>query len=137
PRHRTRCAFAIVLAIPFRFYAAYIAGAAIALTLMLPRFKRGKSRAASAVGSAALVIPIVILTGVFVQNETEFERFDIQRIQTFRRDVAASAGSGYVSSYDMRTPEGFGVATVVGAAHLLLGPFPWEMGGASLRMALT
>ena len=136
-RHIALCAFAIVLAIPFRFYAAYIAGAAIALTLIVPQFKRGKFGVASALGIAALVIPIVILTGVLVQNETEFERLDIQRIQTFRRDVAASAGSGYVSSYDMRTPEGFGVATAVGAAHLLLAPFPWEMGGASLRMALT
>ncbi|HKQ06580.1 MAG TPA: glycosyltransferase family 39 protein [Blastocatellia bacterium] len=137
PRHIALCALAIVLAIPFRFYAAYIAGAAIALTLILPQFKRGRSRAASAVGIAALAIPIVILTGVLAQSETEFERFDIQRIQSFRRDVAASAGSGYVSSYDMRTPGGFGVATAVGAAHLLLAPFPWEMGGASLRMALT
>jgi 4-amino-4-deoxy-L-arabinose transferase-like glycosyltransferase len=136
-RHIALCALAIVLAIPFRFYAAYIAGAAIALTLFLPQIKRGKLRIASALGVAALVIPVVILTGVLVQHETEFERFDLQRIQTFRRDVAASAGSGYVSAYDMRTPEGFGLATVVGAAHLLLAPFPWQMGGASLRMALT
>lgn len=136
-RHVALCAFAIVLVIPFRFYAAYIAGAAIALTLFLPQIKKGKLRIASAIGVAALVIPVVILTGVLVQHETEFERFDLQRIQGFRRDVAAGTGSGYVSTYDMRTPEGFGLATAVGAAHLMLAPFPWQMGGASLRMLLT
>jgi hypothetical protein len=35
------------------------------------------------------------------------------------------------------TPGGLVIGTAIGAAHLLLAPFPWELGGASLRMALT
>ena len=37
----------------------------------------------------------------------------------------------------MNTSSGFALGTAVGAAHLLLAPFPWQLGGASLRMLLT
>jgi 4-amino-4-deoxy-L-arabinose transferase-like glycosyltransferase len=136
-RHVILCAAAIVLVFPFRFYAAYIALAAVVLTLLLPRLGRKKMTIASGLTVAALIIPIVVVSGLLVQHEADFERFDLQQIQTFRRDVARGAGSGTADNYNLKTPEGLGAATVVGAAHLLLAPFPWQMGGGSLRMLLT
>jgi len=136
-RHILMCAAAIVLVIPFRFYAAYIAAAAVALSLVIPQIDKRKISIASALGLAAIILPIVTMSGVLVRSEAEFERFDIKRIERFRKDVAVGSGSGVKSSYDLRTPVGFGMATAVGGAHLLLAPFPWELGGGSVRMALT
>jgi hypothetical protein len=136
-RHVILCAVAIVLVFPFRFYAAYIAGAAVCLTLMLPRLSRQKVTVASGLAIAALIIPIIVGSGILVRHETEFERFDLQQIQRFRRDVARGTGSGNADNYNLQTPEGFSTAAAVGAAHLLLAPFPWQLGGGSLRMLLT
>jgi hypothetical protein len=60
-------------------------------------------------------------------------------VQNFRRDVAkgAGGGSGVETGYDIRTPSGLILGTAVGAAHLALAPFPWQLGRASLRMLLT
>src|SRR5215467_6354138 len=119
-RHILMCAAAIVLVIPFRFYAAYIAGAAVALSLVIPQFNKGKITLGSALGLAAIVFPIVTMSGVLVKSEAELEKFDIKRIENFRKDVAVGSGSGVKSSYDLRTPVGFGMATFIGGAHLLL-----------------
>lgn len=131
------CGLAIVLIIPFRFYAAYIAGAAIALSLALPQITKGKWSIGAMVGMAALVIPIVIVSGVLVQHEAEFERFDLEQIQSFRVNIAKGTGSGIESDYDLHTPGGFGLATLVGGAHLLLAPFPWQLASGSVRMLVT
>ena len=131
------CGLAIVLIIPFRFYAAYIAGAAIALSLVLPLITRGKWSIGAMVGMAAVVVPIVLVSGVLVQHEAEFERFDLEQIQSFRINIAKGTGSGIESDYDLHTPEGFGLATLVGGAHLLLAPFPWQVASGSLRMLVT
>ncbi|PYP86058.1 MAG: hypothetical protein DMF61_14585 [Blastocatellia bacterium AA13] len=136
-RHLLFCALAIVLVIPFRFYAAYIAGGAVALALILPQFSKGKTSITSLLGVAALVVPMVVMSGVLVQHEAEFEKFDLKQIESFRGNIAKDTGSGVDNPYDMRTSSGFGLSVVVGGAHLLLAPFPWELGGGSLRMALT
>lgn len=128
------CAFAIVLVIPFRFYAAYIVGAAVALTLLLPQIGR-RMRFGSAIGVAALVIPLVVLSGVFVKNEAVMTKFDVQTITKFRNDVSSGEGgdSGVESDYDFGTTGGLVLGTAVGAAHLLLAPFPWQLMGGSVR----
>ncbi len=136
-RHLLFCALAIVLVIPFRFYAAYLAGGAVALSLLLPQFGKSKTSMGSLLGVAALVVPMVIMSGVLVQHEAEFEKFDLKQIESFRGNIAKDTGSGVDNPYDMRTSSGFGLSVVVGGAHLLLAPFPWELGGGSLRMALT
>ncbi len=38
---------------------------------------------------------------------------------------------------DLNSPVQLGLALMYGGAHLLLAPFPWQLGGASLRMILT
>jgi 4-amino-4-deoxy-L-arabinose transferase-like glycosyltransferase len=134
------CGLATVLVIPFRFYAAYVIGAAVALTLILPQIGRQKLRFGSAILLACIVIPMVVMSGALARHERDFENFDLQFVQKFRTNVAVGnvgVGSGVESSQDLQTSTGLGLAVVIGAAHLMLAPFPWQLGGASLRMALS
>jgi len=136
-RHIAACGLAIILVLPFRFYAAYVAGAAVALALVIPQFGKRKLSVGSAVGVAACILPIVMMSGVLVSSEAQFERFNLQRIEKFRQDVAVGAGSGVTASYDLNSPIGLAAATVVGGSYLMLAPFPWQVGGGSMRMILT
>lgn len=136
------CAAAMILVIPFRFYAAYIIAAAVALSLILPQVGKRKLSISSAVILAALVIPVVTMSGILAQHEKHFESFDLQFVQRFKENVATGpiqfgTGSGVKSEYDLNTSSGFGLAVLVGAAHLLLAPFPWQVGGGSVRMMLA
>ncbi|HYL99830.1 MAG TPA: hypothetical protein VEZ90_12820 [Blastocatellia bacterium] len=136
-RHILLCGSAIILVLPFRFYAAYVAGAAVALSLVLPNFGKRKMSLGAAIGLAALVIPIVGMSGVLVQSEAQIEKFDLKRIKNFREDVAVGSGSGVAMDFDLNSPTGLAMATGVGGAYLLLAPFPWQLGGGSARMLLT
>jgi hypothetical protein len=139
--HLFVCAVTVVLLLPFRFYAAYIVGAAVVLSLVAPAiFQPG--RAGAGLAMLALVVPLVLGTGLFARHEAKFEQFNLERVEQFRTNVASGGrkwggASGVKTSYDMQTPEGFGMGTAVGAAHLMLAPFPWQLGGASLRMLLS
>lgn len=135
-RHVVLCASTIVLLMPFRFYAAYIVGAAVVMALVLPQIGKRKLTFGSALAVIALVIPIIAGTGVLAQHEAEFEKFDLQRIEKFRRDVAEGTGSGVGSDFDLNSGSGLVMGTAVGAAHLLLAPFPWQL-GVSLRALFT
>jgi hypothetical protein len=140
PRHLALCAAAIVLLLPFRFYAAYIVGAAVLLALLVRGLVPGRTTIAS-VALIALVIPLVLGTGVFARHSAELERFDLDRAQSFRAALGSRdlrfGGHSAVQTADIRTPSGFILGTVVGGAHLLLAPFPWQLRGASVRMLLT
>ena len=136
-RYIVLCGLAIVLLLPFRFYAAYIAAAAAVAALALPRLSQTRSTIVSGAAVVTLVGGLVVSTGLFARNEAYFEKFDLQMVQNFRRDVAKGANSGVETSYDIRTPGGLVMGTAVGAAHLALAPFPWQLGGASLRALLT
>jgi hypothetical protein len=104
-RHILICTLAIVLVLPFRFYAAYIAIAAVALSLVMPQFGKGGKKMSvwSALGVAGVLIPIIMVSGVFVQSEAEMERFDLKRVQQFRKDIADGSGSGVTSYPDYGT----------------------------------
>src|SRR5438128_664883 len=130
-------ALAILLIVPFRFYAGYIAVAAIGLALFVPQLGRRKITILPGLIILAVFIGSAVFFGFMAKHETEFEKFDLKYVQTFKNYTARTTGSGVESSYDLNTSGGFSLALGVGAAHLLLAPFPWELGGASLRMALT
>jgi hypothetical protein len=130
------CAVSIVFMTPFRFYAAYIGVAAVGLSLVMPN-RRGRFAFGSAVAIGLFLVVLVAATNALATGEAKIEQFDIDFIQKFRRDLAEGSGSGLNLNVDMRTTTGFSMATAVGAAHLLLAPFPWQIGGASLRMLLT
>jgi hypothetical protein len=138
-RHILLCALAIVLVLPFRFYAAYIAGAAVAISLAMPSFGKGKKMSMwSALGVAGVLVPIIMASGVFVQSEAQIEqRLDLSKMGQYKKDIADGSGSGVTSSYDLNSPTGLVMATVVGGSYLLLAPFPWQLGGGSLRMIMV
>jgi hypothetical protein len=136
-RYILLCAFSVLLLYPFRFYAAFLAATAAALTLILPQIGKGKSSIKSAIAVAILVIPLAVSSGMLARSEAEFERFDLEKIQKFRDNVSEGQGSGVRTGYDIRTTSGLIAGTAIGAAHLLLAPFPWQLGGGSVRMLLT
>jgi hypothetical protein len=139
------CSSAIVLLPPFRFYAAYLAAAVAVITLALPRISAriGKSKssfkpALSALAIAALLVPLAVSSGYMARYDTYLEAYSqVKGIEGFKRNVAIGQGSGVENKYDLNSPTGMAMALGVGGAHLLLAPFPWQLGRASLRMLLT
>ncbi len=140
-KHLVLCASTVLLLMPFRFYAAYIVGLAIVLGMTAPELFQPR-RAFPAALMCGILIALVFGSGMFAKHETQFESFDLNRVQQFRKDVSTGgsgngAGSGVdTSQYDMRTPGGFSVGTTIGAIHLLAAPFPWQL-RPSARMLLT
>jgi len=136
-RHVLACGAAIVLLVGFRFYAAYVTGAAIFLTLALPHVRSGRTRLGSALAVSALVIPALILTGALAAHEATLQVYDLSRLQDARDWTARHTGSGVPLAYDLGTPSGMALSIAVGSAHLFLAPFPWELGRLGLRTLLT
>lgn len=131
------CIAAMFLIYPFRFYASLVTGLAVFITFLLPEMgRRAGSARIAGLAIVVLVVPLAISSGLAARSETQIEQFDIDRIQQFRLDISKGQGSGVQSDFDMKTPSGFTLATAVGAIHLLLAPFPWQLGG-SLRMLFT
>jgi len=121
----------------FRFYAAYLALLAIVVSLALPNFKKFNFSTFTAVLAGGLILLLLYSSGALIQHEAMFESFDLKQAQKFRVDVAAGSGSGVASDINLETPTGFVYGISVGAAYLLLAPFPWQWGGGSGRLLLT
>jgi hypothetical protein len=131
------CGAAIALVMPFRFYAAYIMGTAVVLSLVLPSVSKGRMKIGNVIGVAILIVPLLTMTGILSQQQAQVETFDTKYIQKFRKDIAEGSGSGVEGNYDLTSSSGMAVGTAVGAAHLLLAPFPWQLLGGSARKMLT
>jgi hypothetical protein len=131
------CALYVFLLVAFRFYAAYLAGAAVILALSMPILNRGRSTwvAGLIVGSA--LVALLVGSGLLAQHEVVFEKYSLAQLQAMRDYTARNTGSGVVLDYDLSTVSGFATSSLVGWAHLLLAPFPWQLGTASLRMLLV
>ena len=132
-------ALTIVFLMPFRFYAAYVVAAAIMLSLLAPALFQPKSGVA-AITLAAVLVPMVVGTGLLARHEATFRAFDLDRVQTIRTFSAGANQEGTnsgVGTADIRSYNGLAYGLTIGAAHLLLAPFPWQLGGGSLRMLLT
>lgn len=132
-RHLLLCVMAVIGLLPFRFYAAYIAAGAIALGALIPRRTQQNWSLSSAALAALLVVGMMVLA----PREARFESYDIDFIQRFRYNIAVDTGSGVMTGYDMTTTRGFGIGTAVGAAHVLLAPFPWQLASGSLRLIIV
>jgi hypothetical protein len=144
-RHLILCIAAIVCLTPFRFYAGFIVGGAVIAALIGPSLFQGR-RAVATLVLVALLSPLVLgkIGGTapgFNPGTSEFQSFDMNKVQKFRKDVSTGgrkygSASG-VETEDVRTGSGLVKGLAVGAAHLLLAPFPWQLGGGSVRMLLT
>jgi hypothetical protein len=136
-RYAVLCAATTILVIPFRFYVAYITAGAILIPLLLPHVTRRKMSIGSALIVVLVLVPLLWLSGVLIRHESQFDRFDARFISTYRRGLAAGAGSGVETTYDIRTNQGMAMATLTGGAYLLLAPFPWDLGGTPRKMLTT
>lgn len=131
------CASAAILLVAFRFYATYVTSVAILLSLALPQVRSGRGRFGAALSISLLVIPVLIATGALARHEAAFQTHHLARLQEMRDWTARHAGSGVPMNFDLNTPSGLAMSIAVGSAHLLLAPFPWQLGGANLRTLLT
>ena len=126
----------IILLVPFRFYAAYLAITALAATALLPASGRVRLNIGSKLG-VLLIGGFFVTTGLLAHHESQYAHWDLDNLQQVRSYTARTTGSGFESSLDVRTPSGFGLMLVIGAAHLLLAPFPWHLLGGSVRLLLV
>jgi Dolichyl-phosphate-mannose-protein mannosyltransferase len=134
PKHVLLCGAAVLLLVPFRFYAAYLLLGATLLSFV-PALMKGR-RVASPMIVIAVLVPVIYFTGQLAQHQAGIEKFDLDQIQKTNAYGASSTSSGVDTGQDVRTASGLTLHTAIGAAHLLLAPFPWQMGG-SIRMLLT
>jgi hypothetical protein len=131
------CGAVVILLVAFRFYAAYIMVGVVVGSLLIGGTGRIGDSAASAFIIAAIVATILLGSGMMANHMPALGQFDLRRVQEARDYTARTAGSGVIIDYDLQTPRGFAMSLLLGAANLLLAPFPWQLGGASLRLLLT
>jgi hypothetical protein len=127
----------IVLLIPFRFYAAYLAAAALIASSLVPASGRGGLNINAKLG-AVLIGGFFVATGLLTHHESQYQHWgSLEHIQRVREYTARTSGSGFNMDVDVQTSGGLGLMVVVGAAHLLLAPFPWQLATGSVRMLMV
>ncbi|HEX3151791.1 MAG TPA: hypothetical protein VHR66_27210 [Gemmataceae bacterium] len=135
PKYLFLCGGAIILLMPFRFYAAYVSVIAVLLGLLAGGSRAGRIPGVFAAGLLAAVL--IAAFGGFLQKERSADYMDLKYIESFRRNSAIGEGSGsaaYIEA-DLSSSVGFGLAMAFGGVHLLFAPFPWQW--TSLRAMLV
>lgn len=140
-KHVASMLLSIVLLIPFRFYAAYLAGATVVLSILLGGAGTGRRNTvgqfvlSTGVAISALIIALALVGG---EKESELiQHYDLAGIEKYRNAIAESTTSGVKIEYDLRSPGGLTASVAIGSAHLLFAPFPWQLATGSLRMLLV
>ena len=136
-RHILLCGVCVIILATMRFYAAYLTGLVILITLALPHLRRRRFTVRAAIGVVAIAIPILSSVGALDKDTETAGKWDLQRADQFRKDMARTADSGVETNFDTQTTRGLGLMTLFGGVHLLLAPFPWQLKTGSVRMALT
>jgi len=136
-RHILLCGACVIALASMRFYAAYLTGLVILITLALPHLRRRRFSIGAAIGVVAIAIPVLSSVGSLEKDREGAAEFDLQRVDQFRQGMARTADSGVETNFDTQTTRGLGLMTVFGGVHLLLAPFPWQLKAGSVRMALT
>jgi hypothetical protein len=140
PRHILLWLLSILVILPLRFYAAYMLGGVVLVALLIPNMGRGSVPFGSALTGGIILFSVMSMASDSLRTHQEtFESFDMDQVQDFRQAVSTGtgSGSGVQSSFEMNTSGGMVLATLVGALHLLLAPFPWQFVGSSLRLLMT
>ena len=133
-RHTILTFACIALLYPFRAYATYIITIATFAGLF-PRFKPGQFSIGPIV-ALGLLAGLLTFSGFQAGYEKQTELLDLEYSGNFRRDIADSR-SGVKLDVDLNTSTGMGLALLVGAVHLLLAPFPWQLASGSTRMLFS
>ena len=136
-RHILLCGVCVIILATMRFYAAYLTGLVILITLALPHLRRRRFSIGAAIGVVAIAFPVLSSVGALNKDTETAGEFDLQRVDQFRKGMARTADSGVETNFDTQTTRGLGLMTLFGGVHLLLAPFPWQLKTGSVRMALT
>jgi hypothetical protein len=128
-------AFSLLAMQPIRFYMTYFLGFAIFASLFLEPGVRLVSGVYKQLFVAGTFVALLILAGLSAHVEQGAQAMSFERLSTFRHGMAVTANSGFNSDVDVSTPMNAIMFLPVGAAELLLGPFPWQFN--SLRAALA
>ena len=134
----------ITLLCQHRYYAGYIAAAAVATTLAVPSAGCRPPRAA-----LASLVFLLFLTAEFsaldelgrmFRLNTIFRFHSVSFYQNYRESLASrpiGSGSSIRIGHDLHDPLGFLGSLATGAAYLLFAPFPWNFTGGSRRLLAT
>jgi len=136
-RHILLCGVCVVILASMRFYAAYLVGLVILISLALPHLGRRRGTIGAAIGVVAIAICLLYSVGALKKDTEAAGEWNLQRVDQFRQGMAATAASGVETNFGTQTTRGLGLMTLFGGVHLLLAPFPWQLRAGSVRMALT
>ena len=122
-------ASAIVLLIPFRFYAAYIASAAVILSFLFGSMSTTRDTSTKSLYFVLTSITFLVLAFFLLSREKETELmsgFDLAGLEKYRNNMAADTSMGSGSNVkidsDLQSPGGFSASLLIGAAYLLFTP---------------
>jgi hypothetical protein len=140
-KHAAIIVFTIVVLIPFRFYAAYLASLAFFVTFLLRGIAETRSASVQPlvyfIGTAAFALGLSIYLLDRERDLELFQNFDLEKIEKFREGVVATSESGVKAEYGLRSSQGLVISLLIGGLHLLLAPFPWQFASGSFRMILV
>ncbi|MCY7348201.1 MAG: phospholipid carrier-dependent glycosyltransferase [Pyrinomonadaceae bacterium] len=118
-----------------RFYIFYMVAVAV-----VGAFIVGFSNSSASIFRRVFVLVIMGLgltyLGVLREAGGDLDQYaNLERIQESRKDLAASADSGFGEDLDVSTMEGAITILPLGFLYLMLAPFPWQI--SSFRQAIT
>jgi len=138
-RHLLYAVAGVIVVSTMRFYVTYIALGVVGLALLMPRSGISKKHFVAGLLFVLIAFPALKGLGFLKGTGEQMQSFDLKYVEHYRNvtSMGKGANSGVRSEIDVTTPGGAAVATVIGILHLMLAPFPWQLGGASIRMLMT
>jgi hypothetical protein len=138
-RHLVYALIGVLFVSTMRFYVAYLALAVMAGALLIPRARMSHRAFLGGLVLIAVAIPLLATLGFLDGTRERVQTFDLKFVEHYRNvtSLGPGAGSGVRTNFDVKTPTGAVLATLFGLVHLLMAPFPWQLGRASLKMLLT
>ncbi len=133
--------FSVIFLAAVRYYAAVVCTIVITVGIFMPSGKSTsqKGHLIKNIFLITLFIGIFFGTGIMSRYQTDTERLaSLEALAEYREGIIrADAGSTVVLDYDITTPSGLIKMLIMGGFYLYFSPFPWQLGGASLRMLLV
>lgn len=120
---------------PIRFYMVYFVAFAIIVSFVFDRGARVLTGLYKQLFIGFAAITLFVILGLAGRTQEESQYFNLEQVDRYRHGMASSANSGYDQNVDISTPGGALAYLPLGAASLLLAPFPWQM--TSLRALIA
>ena len=126
---------AVALLLSFRGHVGFFIAAGLFAGVIVGRRQLLTGVAAGAVVLAAMTI-VVVVVGVGESGFDIVTGADLQQANVTRQGLAYRTGSGFGEDVDISTSRRAVSYLPVGLVNFLLGPFPWQQGGARQLVAI-